>query len=233
MIPDMPRSRSPHRLETITAAALATFAAAGYRGTRMADVAAAAGVSPGLLYTYAESKEALFSLVVQREAGVDISTLPLPVSTVSDADLVALVRAALDALVDVRALAAAEATEAPADVGREVAAIVTEHFDAILACRTLLRLVERCAADWPALAAAFYEDGRQVHLERMARYLDRRRAEGLVAPIGDTAIAARFVLETIAWFANHRFGDHDGARLDDDAVRTEVVGLVTRALVAR
>ena len=79
--------------------------------------------------------------------------------------------------------------------------------------------MERCAADWPVLAAAFYEDGRQVHLERLARYLDRRRAAGLIAPIGDTAIAARFVLETIAWFANHRFGDHDGAALDDDAVR--------------
>ena len=96
----------------------------------------------------------------------------------------------------VRALAAAEATEVPADIDAEVAAIVAEHFDAILSCRTLLRLVERCAADWPALAAAFYEDGRQVHLERLARYLDRRRAAGLIAPIGDTAIAARFVLET-------------------------------------
>jgi hypothetical protein len=169
--------------------------------------------------------------VVQREAGVDIASLPLPVTTASDAELVALVRAALDALVDVRALAAAEATETPADIEAEVTAIVAEHFDAILSCRTLLRLVERCTADWPALAAAFYEDGRQVHLERLARYLDRRRAAGLVAPIGDSAIAARFVLETIAWFANHRFGDHDGAALDDDAVRGEVVALVTRALV--
>ena len=81
------------------------------------------------------------------------------------------------------------------------------------------------------LAGAFYEDGRQIHLERLARYLDRRRAAGLIAPIGDTDVAARFVLETVAWFANHRFGDHDGAALDDAAVRTEVVELVTRALV--
>src|SRR6478735_3972142 len=131
MMVTMPRSRAPQRLDAIAAAALATFAAAGYRGTRMADVAAAAGVSPGLLYTYAESKEALFALVVQREAGVDISALSLPVSTTSDAELVALVRSALDALVDVRALAAAEATDAPPDVEREVARIVTEHFDAI------------------------------------------------------------------------------------------------------
>jgi len=143
------------------------------------------------------------------------------------------VRAALDDLVAVRALAAAEATDAPDDIDAEVAAIVAEHFDAILSCRTLLRLVERCAADWPALAAAFYEDGRQVHLQRLAAYLDRRRAAGLLAPIDDTAVAARFVMETVAWFANHRFGDHDGAALDDDAVRREVVALVTRALTGR
>ena len=233
MMASVPRTRAPQRLDAIAAAALATFAAAGYRGTRMADVAAAAGVSPGLLYTYAESKEALFALVVQREAGVDITALALPVGTASDAELVALVRAALDDLVAVRALAAAEATDAPDDIEAEVAAIVAEHFDAILSCRTLLRLVERCAADWPALAAAFYEDGRRVHLDRLARYLDRRRDAGLIAPIDDTTIAARFVLETVAWFANHRFGDHDGAALDDGAVRREVVALVTRALAGR
>ena len=226
----MSRTRSPQRLDAITAAALATFTLAGYRRTRMTDVAAAAGVSPGLLYTYAESKEALFALVVQREAGVDITTLPLPVAMTSERDLVALVRRALEALVTLPALAAAEATDTPEDVRAEVAAIVGEQFDGVAACRTLLRLVERCAADWPALADAFYEGGRRLLLERLARYLDTRSRAGLLAPIDDGAVAARFVMETVAWFANHRFGDHDGAALDDDAVRREIVALVTRGL---
>jgi AcrR family transcriptional regulator len=229
----MPRLRDPGRLDAIVAAALATFVASGYRRTRMSDVAAAAGVSPGLLYTYAESKEALFALVVQREAGVDIGALELPVPMTSEAELVGLVRHALGRLVVVAELDAADATDAPADVRAEVAAIVAEHFDAVLGCRTLLKLVERCAADWPALAAAFFTDGRRTHLDRLAAYLDRRRAAGLLAPIGDTGVAARFVVENVAWFANHRYGDHDGAALDDDAVRREVVDLVTRALTGR
>jgi AcrR family transcriptional regulator len=229
----MPRTRDPGRLETIVAAALATFAGAGYRGTRMADVAAAAGVSPGLLYTYAESKEALFALVVQREAGVDIATLPVPVGTPSDTELMTLVQASLGRLVTVHTLDAADATDAPPDIRAEVAGIVAEHFDAILGCRTLLRLVERCATDWPALAGAFYEEARGAHLARIRDYLDRRASAGLLAPIDDTAVAARFVMETVAWFANHRYGDHDGASLDDAAVRSEVVALVTRALVGR
>src|SRR6476646_5577454 len=124
MVGGVPRPRDPGRLDAIVAAALATFTAAGYRGARMADVAGAAGVSPGLLYTYAESKEALFALVVQRESGVDIAALALPVTTASDAELVELVRAALDDLVAVRALASAEGTDAPDDIDAEVAAIV-------------------------------------------------------------------------------------------------------------
>src|SRR5436190_4187689 len=165
----VPRPRDPGRLDAIVAAALATFAAAGYRRTRMADVAAAAGVSPGLLYTYAESKEALFALVVQREAGVDINALPLPVGTPSDHELAALVRRSFAALVDVHTLDAADVTDAPPDVRAEVAGIVAEHFDAILGCRTLLRLVERCAADWPVLAGAFFEDGPGGHPGRLGR----------------------------------------------------------------
>jgi AcrR family transcriptional regulator len=229
----MARPRDPDRLGTITAAALATFAAAGYRRTRMSDVAAAAGVSPGLLYSYAESKEALFGLVIQREAGVDIDTLALPVATPSTAELITMLRAALADLGTVASLAAARTVAAPRDIRAEVTGIVGEQFDGVARHRTLLRVIERCAADWPELAAAYFDEGRRAHVDTLAAYLARRRDAGVLAPIGDASIAARFVVETIAWFANHRFGDHDGAHLDDDAVRTEVVELVTRALVGR
>ena len=227
----MPRRRSPDRLDTIVAAALATFTAAGYRRARMTDVAAAAGVSPGLLYTYAESKEALFALVIRREAGTDLTALPLPVATPTEAELLALIRGIFAEVGATPALDAALAAERPADIASEVAAVMGEQFDGITRLRTLLRLVERCAADWPLLAREFYDGVRRPHLDRLEAYITTRNAAGLVAPVTDPAIAARFVMETIAWFANHRFGDHDGAALDDDAVRTEVVELLTRALV--
>lgn len=229
----MPRRRSPDRLDTIVAAALATFTAAGYRRARMTDVAAAAGVSPGLLYTYAESKEALFALVIRREAGTDLTALPLPVATPTEAELLALIRGIFAEVGATPALDAALAAERPADIASEVAAVMGEQFDGITRLRTLLRLVERCAADWPSLAQEFYDRVRRPHLDRLEAYIRARNDAGLVAPVTDPAIAARFVMETIAWFANHRFGDHDGATLDEDAVRVEVVELLTRALVGR
>jgi AcrR family transcriptional regulator len=229
----VPRRRRPDRLDTIVAAALATFTGAGYRRARMTDVAAAAGVSPGLLYTYAESKEALFALVIRREAGVDLATLPLPVATPTETELLALVRGTVAEVGATPLLDAARADPRPADVVAEVGRVMGEQFDGITRLRTLLRLVERCATDWPMLAQEFYDGVRRPHLDRLQEYVSTRSDAGLIAPLTDPAIAARFVMETIAWFANHRFGDHDGAQLDDDRVRAEVIELLTRALVGR
>ena len=227
----MVRPAAADRLDTIVSAALTRFAEQGYRRARMSDVAAAAGVSPGLLYTYAVDKEALFTLVLRREAGVDISGLDLPAARPDDRELARIVGLALADLGALHSLDDAEANDAPNDAAAEIAAIVGELFDAVFRYRSLLRLIERCAADWPSLARVFYDDGRRTHLDRLARFLQRRRDAGLLPALGDPDITARFVMETVAWFADHRFGDYDGARLDDTLVRTEVVALVTRALV--
>ena len=59
----MRRLPADGRLVPVSIAATEIFGCHGYRGTRTADVAARAGMSAGSLYTYVESKEALFHLV--------------------------------------------------------------------------------------------------------------------------------------------------------------------------
>jgi hypothetical protein len=56
-------------------------------------------------------------------------------------------------------------------------------------------------------------------------------ASGHFAPVPDPEVAARFVIETVAWFANHRYGDYDGAQIPDDVAEETVVQLVTAGLV--
>jgi AcrR family transcriptional regulator len=59
--PPKPRSDLKSRREReILEAAAAVFAERGFRGTRMADVAARAGIGKGTVYEYFRSKEALF-----------------------------------------------------------------------------------------------------------------------------------------------------------------------------
>jgi AcrR family transcriptional regulator len=100
----MARSRPAARFGEIVEAAAQVFLVKGYRGARMADVAEQAGVSPGLLYSYAADKESLYHLVIQRELGVDIDETELPVPK-SDTDTLAkLTRRAMREVVSITAL---------------------------------------------------------------------------------------------------------------------------------
>ena len=57
--------RKEDRPQEITAAAFEVFAEKGYARARVAEVAARAGVSKGLLYLYFETKQALFKAVIR------------------------------------------------------------------------------------------------------------------------------------------------------------------------
>lgn len=54
----------------------------------------------------------------------------------------------------------------------------------------------------------------------------------MLRPVPDVATAARFIVETIAWFAWHRKGDPDSAMIGDDQARETVRYLVVAAFVS-
>src|SRR3954471_1013725 len=107
----MARTRPAGRLDEIVDAALRVLLASGYRRTRMTDVAEAAGVSSGLLYTYAASKEALFLLVLLRETGASLEDLELPLPAPGPEDVKSLLRKSLRPIGNMPALAAALETD--------------------------------------------------------------------------------------------------------------------------
>jgi AcrR family transcriptional regulator len=224
----MPRVRAPGRLHDILDAAREVFSTVGYRRARMQEVAQAAGVSPGLLYTYVSGKEALFTLVIQREMGVDVDELDLPVPAPDDLD--AIVDRTLRTMMQSPRLDAAK--EPAADARAELAGVVKEVYDRLNRARFLVRLIERTALDWPELAERFYDRGRKQVVRRLGDYVARRVATGAFRPVPDAEVAGRFILESVAWFAHHRYDDYDGAAIGDDIARDTVVELVTNALIA-
>jgi AcrR family transcriptional regulator len=218
------------RLESIATAATEVFRRLGYRGTRTADVAARAGMSAGSLFTYVESKEALFHLVFLHGLGL----LPeppgtLPLATPGPGETVTLL-GALRKIPVPRLRAALHGSE-PADVAEELRGIVAELYDATERYWPLLAVVERCAVELPELDAAWFGGARAGYHAGLGKYLERRMATGQLRPMPDAMVAARVVVESVAWFAWHRHEGRDPARYDEQAARRTVIEFACAALV--
>ncbi len=122
---------------------------------------------------------------------------------------------------------------APVDDPRfELGAIIRQHYQGLARWRHLLAVVERLALDIPEVRERFYAQGRRPFVARLAAYIERGIADGAFRPVPDPAVAARLVVETVAWFAYHRHDDLDSATIDDSVAEQTVVDLLTRALVA-
>lgn len=80
--PPKPRQRRrEQRPGEIIAAGFAEFAANGFEGTRLEDVAARAGVVKGTIYRYFDSKEALFEAVVRSRLTSNLDAIGMAISS--------------------------------------------------------------------------------------------------------------------------------------------------------
>jgi AcrR family transcriptional regulator len=228
----MARSRPPERLDAVAGSAIALFSERGFRRTQMADVARRVGLSPGALYGYVEGKDALFDLAVRRAFGDEERPGPLPLPTPAPDALRDRVRGLLRRRLHAPLLAERAPARAPSDPGAELAALLDELYGGLERNATGIRLIERCAPDRPELAELYFGRGRAGLIERWRRYLERRIAEGCFRPVPDAAIAARLVIETVAWFAWHRRGDPAPQPMSDALARETVIALLSRALLS-
>lgn len=211
------------------------FTVKGFRPAGISDVATELGLSHGAVYTYANSKQALFYLALLRVLDPSaVEELQAPVATPQPDEIVDMVRkwAVRDA--DVSALADAldrtkRAPETPVEL--ELQAIVDQLYSFIERHRTTLRLVERCAAELPELAQWYFVESRRGTLARLGEFLTARIEAGVLSPVPDVPVAARFIVETVAWFAMHRHGDPDSAMLTDEDCRRTVRQLVPAAFL--
>src|ERR1700688_1167300 len=140
----MPRTPQPERLVDVAEAATRVFGRLGYRRTHMADVAAQAGLSSGAVYTYVDSKEALFHLVFAHAFGQFAEGMPsLPLATPAFADTLALIGRGLRDGASTPRLRAALDVADPEDIRSELTAIVEERYALIEALWPVLAVIER------------------------------------------------------------------------------------------
>jgi len=226
------RTIPPDRFRQLVDVATETFIARGYRMTQMADVADGLGVAKGTVYGYVDSKEALLDAAL-RFADGDPTPSPasLPWRAPPLGATAAYVRERLATesreLVLVRALG----RRCRGSAAAELAGIARDLYRRMTRSRKSLKLVDRCAVDHPSLAAAWFDRGRWAQHAALSCYLDRRIPAGALRPVTSVAIAARFVLETIAFWAVHRHWDPAPQPLVEDEVEPTLVELVLHGLV--
>ncbi len=227
----MARLRSPDFVPRLLQAAARVFARNGLKRARVADIAREMGVAHGSLYNYVESKEALFLLLVERWGHLDsdLANRELPIRTPSMQDIVERLRQRVDDTFPLPALDAALSRRRPASPGRELEGVVRELFVRTEESREGATILERSALDVPELYHLFFEQVRRGLFDRMTRYVAMRMQDGDFQ-MGEPAVTARFIIETVTFFARHRHLDPDPQSLNDHTVRNSIIGLVTRSL---
>lgn len=196
----------------------------------MTDVAARLELNHALLYRYVESKEALLELAVRYaiDPEADLAAeAPLP--TPPPGHTVGLLREGFRGRLPVlRSALEAGPGEDPA---AELAAVIDEFYDFVQDNQRLLSLTESLVIDYPELNAEQARDRLRDHISRLAAFLDSRISAGGLRPVPDAGIAARFIIESVAWFAWHRKGDPDAAAIDDEKARHTVRELLLAAFI--
>lgn len=157
--PDLPGASAAKRLQIIEGAAR-IFAAHGYEGASMSQIAREAGVSKGTLYNYFDSKAALFTAFVRRSA---CEKLPLLFETIGEK------RTPEETLIGI-ASAMIRLTTSPLSL-------------------MLNRIVVSEAATFPVLAETFWQVGPQRAIAVFADWLAARTNEG-VLNVPDPVLAA-------------------------------------------
>jgi hypothetical protein len=114
----------------------------------------------------------------------------------------------------------------------ELESVVRELFERVERYRLSMIVIERSALDLPELFQIYFVTLRRGFFTRFASYVERRQADGHFRDDVDPVVAARSVIESVAYFARHRFGDADPDSLPDDAVvRENVIRLAVASLL--
>ena len=224
--------RPVSRIEQLLNAAARVFISRGYRRAGMSEIAREMGVAPGTVYLYVESKEALFHVLAMHLAVTPGAPLPeLPMKTPPPGTTLEMLRRAMTMEAYSPTLAAVLRGAAPSRISDKLEAVITELYDAAYERRDGINLIERSAIDWPELEETFYEGLRTPLVKALSEMLQRGIAAGEFRPVPNIRVAARFIVETIAWFAIHRHGDPRPSGFTDDEARQTVIAMIKTSVL--
>lgn len=243
----MTGKRTAHeRFPEVLGAAVRVFTRDGYKAAHMSDVAREAGLSEAALYRYVSGKEGLFVLAIRHALLLeDLPAEQFPLQAPSLSEMIAEARAFVAAAVPFGRLADALAAPSgpgpgtgtgdpgpgPGDPAAELETIMRELYSLESATRQAADMIERSARDLPELADLLNDGLRAPVIAALTDYLNRRVTAGVLRATPDTGVTARLMLETLTWFARHRYSDPYGAAISARLAEDTAVDALLHALV--
>jgi AcrR family transcriptional regulator len=227
----MTRRQKSTQVPKLVETATRLFIDKGYRRTQMADITKAMGLSPGAIYRYVESKEALFDLIVRAGAMPEQSfnDLKLPLPTPKPGATVRFLRETLQREGRIHSLESALTCDSVGDPGQELEGIIRELYSRLARYHSGIKLLDQSALDWPELAELWSGQLRAALVEQLATYLQQRMENRLLRPVRSPRAAARLIIETVAFFAMHRHYDPFPTQMDDKTAEDTVAETLVHA----
>jgi AcrR family transcriptional regulator len=220
------------RFPRVLAAAVRVFTQDGYRAAHMSDVAREAGLSEAALYRYVDGKESLFVLAIRHALLLeDLPADRFPLKAPSLGQMIGEARSFVADAVPFGSLAAALAAPSAEDPAAELRVIARELFALESQTREAADMIERSARDLPELADLLNEGIRAPVIGALTDYLASRVKRGQLRATPDTGATARLFLETLTWFARHRFSDPLGVAIATQVAEDTAVDALLHALV--
>lgn len=228
----MPRRVPDSRFQDLIDAATGVFIAQGYRRTQMSDIAEAMGLAKGTVYLYVESKDALFDIVLRSADAPRPIPLPpsLPVRPPPRDRILQWLKQRLTEQPASPTLVVALRRHGGVWDATELTRILGELYEAMARNRTGIKLVDRCAVEYPELAKVWFTQGREALLVQLTQYLERGIRAGRLRPVPNPIVAARLIIETLVFWAVYRYWDPSPQPFDTRVVQDTVVQMLVGAL---
>ena len=227
------RSIPKQRFPQLVAAAVRVLVENGFRQTQMEAVARSLGVAKGTIYRYVASKHALLDAVIRYADGhtpwPDVAALPLP--TPEPGATAAYLSQRIAAEVAEMERERQRACQEDGGPRAELAAVIGSLYRCVHRNRHGIKVADRCAREFPELAAIWFEKARFGQVGELVRRLCEPVGPARASVQVDPAIAARTVVETIMFWACDRHWDPAPQTVDESAVESSVIALCVNALM--
>jgi len=168
-LPSSPNTDTPHRpageerRRQIIAEAIRCFAAKGFRGTTIRELAGAVGLTEAALYRYFPSKEALYQAIIDEKIAA-----PSPIAEVEQA-------------------------ASAGDDHAVFAGLAREFLESIESDPSFLRILLYTGLEDHELAASFFDQRIRRLREFVAGYIERRSREGAFRAVDPKLCARAFL----------------------------------------